>query len=89
LYANSYVTEKERERASFLLGKHAKFFASPRTSFPQPIWQRYYKTVRTSPAWIAHGKLERKSDVIHMVVNRIEDLSEKLTDLNMKSRDFR
>jgi DNA polymerase III alpha subunit len=55
----------------------------------QPIWQRYYKTVRTSPAWIAHGKLERKSGVIHVVVNRIEDLSEKLTDLNTKSRDFR
>ncbi len=55
----------------------------------QPIWQRYYKIVRTSPAWIAHGKLERKSGVIHVVVNRLEDLSEKLTELKTKSRDFR
>ena len=55
----------------------------------QQIWERYYKIARTCPAWIAHGKLEKKSGVIHVVVNRLEDLSEKLGELKSKSRDFR
>ena len=55
----------------------------------QNIWQRYYKIARRSPAWIAHGKLEKKSGVIHVVVNRIEDMSCRLEELQIKSRDFR
>ena len=53
------------------------------------IWERYYKIARRSSAWIAHGKLEKKNGVIHVVVNRIEDLSERLPDHNIKSKDFR
>jgi error-prone DNA polymerase len=55
----------------------------------QQIWERYYKIARRSPAWIAHGKLEKKSGVIHVVVNRLEDMSDRLQELNIKSRDFR
>ncbi len=55
----------------------------------QNIWERYYNTARRSPAWIAHGKLEKKNGVIHVVVNRLEDLSERLTQLGTTSRDFR
>ena len=55
----------------------------------QKIWERYYKIARRSPAWIAHGKLEKKSGVIHVVVNRLDDLSQRLQQLNTKSRDFR
>ena len=56
------------------------------------IWERYYQIVRTRPAWIAHGKLERRSGVIHVIVNRLEDLAERLgeeRELKTKSRDFR
>ncbi|MGI9519209.1 MAG: error-prone DNA polymerase [Pirellulaceae bacterium] len=53
------------------------------------IWERYYRIVRTRPAWIAHGKLERRSGVTHVIVNRLEDLAEKLGELKTKSRDFR
>lgn len=58
------------------------------------IWERYYKTARTCPAWIVHGKLEKKSGVIHVVVARVDDLSERTSllqqaqDLKVKSRDF-
>ncbi|MCH2177934.1 MAG: error-prone DNA polymerase [Mariniblastus sp.] len=52
------------------------------------IWERYYKIARQSPAWIAHGKLENRKGVIHVVVNRIEDLSERLGDHHIQSRDF-
>ncbi len=56
------------------------------------IWDRYYQIVRTRPAWIAHGKLERRSGVIHVIVNRLEDLAERLgerRELKTRSRDFR
>lgn len=53
------------------------------------IWERYYKIAKGSSAWIAHGKLEKRNGVIHVVVNRIEDLSARLQNHNIKSRDFR
>ncbi len=52
-------------------------------------WQRYVKITRTSAAWIAHGKLEKRQGVIHLVVSRLQDLSEQLRHLKSKSRDFR
>ena len=55
----------------------------------QHIWERYYAIARRSPAWIAHGKLERRQGVIHVIVNRIEDFSTRLKSLKAKSRDFR
>jgi len=55
----------------------------------QGVWQRYYKIARRSPAWIAHGKLEMKSGITHVIVNRIEDMSCRLDELQIKSRDFR
>ncbi|MFM7561719.1 MAG: error-prone DNA polymerase [Planctomycetota bacterium] len=53
------------------------------------IWQRYYQICRTSSAWIAHGKLERRSGVIHVVVNRLEDLGGSAQTPRVHSRDFR
>jgi error-prone DNA polymerase len=55
----------------------------------QPIWERYYKAARTSPAWIVHGILQKRDSVVHVVVSRIEDFSERLGDVTIKSRDFR
>ena len=53
------------------------------------IWERYYKVARRCPAWVAHGKLEKRSGVVHVVVSRLEDLSSRLNDLGVRSRDFR
>jgi error-prone DNA polymerase len=53
-----------------------------------PIWDRYYQIARRSPAWIAHGCLENREGVIHLVVSRLEDLSARLGELRVKSRDF-
>ncbi len=55
----------------------------------QNIWEKYYKIARRSAAWIAHGKLEKKSGVIHVVVNRLEDMSQRLEELQIRARDFR
>jgi error-prone DNA polymerase len=52
------------------------------------IWERYYAVARRSPAWIAHGVLENKGGVIHLVINKLEDFSARLGDLPTRSRDF-
>lgn len=52
------------------------------------IWQRHYKVARQSNAWLAHGILENREGVIHVVVGRIEDLSEHVGGLAQRSRDF-
>ena len=52
-------------------------------------WERFRKITRHSQAWIAHGRLEAKDTVIHVVVRRLEDLSSRLLSLRTKSRDFR
>ena len=55
----------------------------------QKTWEQFYKIVRNSPAWIVHGKLEKRSGVTHVIAGRIEDLSTRLNQLGVKSRDFR
>jgi error-prone DNA polymerase len=55
----------------------------------QSVWERFYTIARTSSAWLAHGKLERRELVIHVVVNRLQDLSAEIGTCNVTSRDFR
>ncbi|PQO28951.1 error-prone DNA polymerase [Blastopirellula marina] len=52
-------------------------------------WERFRKITRHSQAWIAHGKLETKHTVIHVIVRRLEDLAGRVHALGLKSRDFR
>ena len=52
------------------------------------IWDRYYSVARSKPAWIAQGILESRESVIHLLVNRLEDLSTKIGIPAVKSRDF-
>ena len=53
------------------------------------IWQRYFRVCRRSPAWVVHGRLEKKNNVIHVVATRLEDMAARLGGLRLKSRDFR
>ncbi|MEM6691185.1 MAG: error-prone DNA polymerase [Planctomycetota bacterium] len=55
--------------------------------FP-PTWKRFFRVARTSNTWIVDGKLESKDGVIHVIVGRIEDFSERTSSLTTKSRDF-
>ena len=52
------------------------------------VWDRYRKIARRAIAMIAHGRLQHESNIIHILVNRLEDLSDQLADLATKSRDF-
>jgi error-prone DNA polymerase len=55
----------------------------------QNTWQRFYMIARRSTAWIAHGRVENKHTVIHVVIDRLEDLSTRLNQLHTTSREFR
>ncbi len=54
----------------------------------QATWETFYAIARRAPAWIAHGRLERKDSVIHLVVQSLENLSDRLQLLNAKARNF-
>jgi error-prone DNA polymerase len=53
------------------------------------IWDRYHVAARTASALIAHGRLQREGQVIHLLTHRIEDLSARMANLPSRSRDFR
>ena len=55
----------------------------------QPIWDKFYAIARRSPAWVAHGKLESRYSVVHVVVSHLEDLAEQLNRVSLKPRNFR
>lgn len=54
----------------------------------QKIWERYFKIARHSQAWLVWGRLERKDTVVHVLVERLEDLSDVLGGVRTYSRDF-
>jgi error-prone DNA polymerase len=54
----------------------------------QATWKRFYQVARRSPAWLANGHVECKDSVIHVIVNRLEDLSQVLGPVTVRSRDF-
>jgi error-prone DNA polymerase len=55
----------------------------------QDVWQRFYRVARTATAYLAQGRLQREGEVIHVLVSKLDDLSELLRGLDARSRDFR
>jgi error-prone DNA polymerase len=53
------------------------------------VWERYRRVGRLASAIIATGLLQRQDGVIHLIVDRLEDVTENLPDLGHVSRDFR
>ncbi len=51
--------------------------------------QRYRMVVRGAAAMVAHGRLERANNVTHVIVTHLEDLSDWLSAIHNRSRDFR
>jgi error-prone DNA polymerase len=52
-------------------------------------WERFYQVARRAPAWLAHGRLERRDVVIHVIVDHLADLSHVLGHFPIAARDFR
>lgn len=55
----------------------------------QRTWERFYQVARKSNAWIAAGRVQRAGEVVHLVVEHLEDMADRLRGLNTTSRDFR
>ena len=53
------------------------------------VWQRFRQTARFATVLMASGRLQREGDVIHVVCDRLDDVSEMLERLESRSRDFR
>ncbi|MEL6897040.1 MAG: error-prone DNA polymerase, partial [Planctomycetota bacterium] len=53
------------------------------------VWDNYFKIARTSNAWLAEGRLENKHNVIHVIIERLEDLRDRVEGLEIRTRDFR
>ena len=53
------------------------------------VWQRFRKTARFASVLMASGRLQREGDIIHVVCDRLDDVSEMLQQLQSKSRNFR
>jgi error-prone DNA polymerase len=52
------------------------------------VWQKFYRAARTASALVAHGRLQHQHDVIHVLVTKLEDLSELIRGMRSQSRDF-
>jgi error-prone DNA polymerase len=55
----------------------------------QEVWERYRRAARTATVMLAHGRLERQGQIIHVLVSKLEDLTDRLRELTVSSRDFR
>src|SRR4029077_8410263 len=42
------------------------------------VWERFYTVARTAPALIASGRLQNQQGVIHVLVSRLENLSDSV-----------
>jgi error-prone DNA polymerase len=42
------------------------------------VWERHDQVARRSPAWIAQGRVQSHEGVIHLVVQRLDDLAQRL-----------
>ncbi len=52
------------------------------------VWERWRASARRSVAVVAEGTVERQGEVIHVMVQRFDDLSERMGALSGQSRDF-
>jgi error-prone DNA polymerase len=53
------------------------------------VFEKYRRAARGAAAIIAQGKVERQGEVVHLLVERIEDVAEGLASFASRSRDFR
>lgn len=56
--------------------------------FPS-VWQHFRQTARFATVMMATGRLQREGDVIHVVCERLDDVSTLLEQIDPKSRNFR
>ncbi len=53
------------------------------------IWKRYREAALGATVLLAHGRLQRQGDVIHVLTTKLQNLSPWMRQLGDQSRDFR
>jgi error-prone DNA polymerase len=53
------------------------------------VWKRHRRAALGATLLLAHGRLQRQAAVIHVLATKLQDLSQRLRDLDSQSRDFR
>lgn len=53
------------------------------------VWERYHQIARRAQALLARGTVQRRDKVIHVFIERLQNLSHLLAGTDVKSRDFR
>jgi error-prone DNA polymerase len=53
------------------------------------VWERYRRAARSATIMQVDGVLQRQGEIIHVLVSRLADLSQQLTAVQTRSRDFR
>ncbi len=53
------------------------------------VWRKFRQAAAEATVLLARGRLQREGLVIHVLVSRLEDLSERMEELASQSRDFR
>jgi error-prone DNA polymerase len=53
------------------------------------VWERHHQAARAATVLLAHGIVQNQESVIHVLVNRLEDLSRELSQIDSSSRNFR
>ena len=54
----------------------------------QNIWQKYRRVAGGATVMLASGPLQRQNEVIHVLVHHLEDVSDLLPQVDVKSRNF-
>jgi error-prone DNA polymerase len=55
----------------------------------QAVWERHRRVAYTSAILVVDGTLQQEAGVIHVIAETLEDISSRLADLMVRSRDFR
>jgi error-prone DNA polymerase len=53
------------------------------------VWERFRRVARSAGALIVRGLLQRQHGIIHLVVDKMDDLTELIGDIPDRSRNFR
>jgi error-prone DNA polymerase len=52
------------------------------------VWERHRRVGHQARAIVASGFLQRQEGVIHLIVDRLQDMTDELPNLGHISRDF-
>ena len=53
------------------------------------VWKKYRDAAHQASVMLAHGRLQRDRETIHILADKLEDLTPQLDDVRSRSRDFR